>query len=322
MNKIKEFVGIDISKDYFDVVYPNGKYDRFANSMKGFRIFEKTLNGNAHCVMERTGRYYESLAFYLKERGIIVTVENALVIKRFVQMHLKVTKTDKADAKMIQLYAEVFQPKEWIAPKKSILQSKELCALSNQLKKQKTALHNQLHSIKVSGRGGEVSKQIIQRQIKSINQDLKVIEKEIEALIKVDYQDLLTLLKSIPGIGKQTAILLIVYTNGFDNFENSKQLISYFGFAPMIKESGSSVRGQSNISKAGNRKMRSQLYICAWSASKHNQSCRNMYERMLNKGKSKNKALIAVCNKLLKQALAVAQSQMPYDSNFKSIKPM
>lgn len=322
MNKIKEFVGIDISKDYFDVYYPNGKFDRFANTLKGFKQFVKTLSDHSHCVMEQTARYYESLAFYLKETGIAVTVENGLVIKRFMQMHLKTAKTDKADAKLIQHYGEVFDPKEWIAPSESILYSKELGSLSIQLKKQKTSLSNQLHSIKKSAGGNEFAQEIIKRQISQIKEDLKVIEKEIESLIKADYPDLYTHLKSIPGIGKKTAMLLIIFTNGFKNFENSKQLISYFGLAPQVKESGSSVRGKGNISKSGNRKMRSQLYICAWSASKYNQGCKAMYERMIHKGKSKNKALVAVSNKLLKQALAVAKSGIPYDPNFKSVKPM
>jgi transposase len=320
MNKGKEFVGIDISKDFFDVFYRDGRHEKFANTLKGFKQFLKTLSAKAHCVMEQTGRYYEPLAFFLKEKEIAVSVENALVIKRFMQMHLKSTKTDKADAKLIQEYATVFEPKEWRAPSESVQQSRELWALSGQLKKQKTALGNQLHSIKTSGRGGKVVQQIIKRQVKEIKQDLKAIEKEMETLVKDDHQQLLTHLKTIPGIGKSTAMLLIIFTNGFNNFENSRQLSSYFGLAPTIKESGTSVKGRGNISKAGNRNMRSQLYICAWSACKHNKGCKAMYERMLIKGKSKNKALIAVSNKLLKQMMAVAKSQMPYDPNFKSVK--
>ncbi|GAA4883987.1 hypothetical protein GCM10023311_02880 [Flaviramulus aquimarinus] len=43
-----------------------------------------------------------------------------------------------------------------------------------------------------------------------------------------------------------------------------------------------------------------------------------IYERLVAKGKSKKLALIAVANKLLKQAFAIAKSGRPYDENFVS----
>jgi transposase len=47
--------------------------------------------------------------------------------------------------------------------------------------------------------------------------------------------------------------------------------------------------------------------------------CEGIYERIVNKGKSKKLALILVSNKLLKQAFAIAKSGYPYDDNFVSI---
>ena len=124
---------------------------------------------------------------------------------------------------------------------------------------------------------------------------------------------------SITGIGKRTAIYLIVLTHGFEKFENSRQLISYFGLNPIIRESGSSVRGKSRISKAGNNHIRNLLFMCAFTACEHNKSCREIYQRLIAKGKSKKLALIAVANKLLKQAFAIAKSGLYYDENFKSV---
>jgi len=74
---------------------------------------------------------------------------------------------------------------------------------------------------------------------------------------------MLTSLCSIPGIGKKTAMFLIVLTDGFRSFENSKQLCAYLGLAPTIKMSGKSVRGQSRISKTGNSVMRNLLFMCS-----------------------------------------------------------
>jgi len=119
-------------------------------------------------------------------------------------------------------------------------------------------------------------------------------------------------------MGVKTALFLIVVTDGFEKFETASQLCSYVGITPTIRQSGSSVRGRSRISKVGNKKLRNLLFLCSFSACKHNKACREIYERLVAKGKSKKLALIAVANKLLKQAFAITKSGRPYDENFVS----
>jgi hypothetical protein len=53
-------------------------------------------------------------------------------------------------------------------------------------------------------------------------------------------------------------------------------------------------------------------------ASSYNKACKELYERIVAKGKSKKLALIAVCNKLSKQAFAIAKSGLIYDKEYKS----
>jgi len=119
-------------------------------------------------------------------------------------------------------------------------------------------------------------------------------------------------------MGVKTALFLIVITDGFKKVETAKQLCSYVEITPTIRQSGSSVRGKSRISKMGNRKLRNLLFLCAFSACKHNKACKELYDRIVSKGKSKKLALIAVSNKLLKQAFAIAKSGLVYDENFVS----
>jgi transposase len=69
----------------------------------------------------------------------------------------------------------------------------------------------------------------------------------------------------------------------------------------------------------GNKKLRNLLFICSFSACKHNKACREIYARIVNKDKSKKLALIAVSNKLLKQAFANAKSGHPCDETFVSM---
>jgi transposase len=80
----------------------------------------------------------------------------------------------------------------------------------------------------------------------------------------------------------------------------------------VIKQIGSRVKGRPRISKIGNQKLINLLFMCSFKV------CRDLYERILAKGKSKKIALIAVCNKLLKQAFAIAKSGLIYDKEYKS----
>jgi hypothetical protein len=64
----------------------------------------------------------------------------------------------------------------------------------------------------------------------------------------------------------------------------------------------------------GSGHLRSTLYMCAISAKKQNQACRELYDRLRAAGKPPKLALIAVCNKLLKQAFAIATTATPYQS--------
>ncbi|GAA4244793.1 hypothetical protein GCM10022292_24840 [Winogradskyella damuponensis] len=60
---------------------------------------------------------------------------------------------------------------------------------------------------------------------------------------------------------------------------------SYVGITPTIRESGSSVRGRSRISKVGNKKLRDLVFLVAFSAYKYNRGCKALYDRIVAKGK-------------------------------------
>ncbi len=113
-------------------------------------------------------------------------------------------------------------------------------------------------------------------------------------------------------------MFLIVITDGFKNFEGASQLCSFTGLIPIIRQSGTSVRGKERISKIENAKLCNLLFMCSFNVCKRNKSCKELYERIVAKGKIKKIALIAVYNKLIKQAFAIAKSGLCYDENFVS----
>ena len=318
MHKINQIFGVDISKDVFDVVNSHGTHLQFENNAKGFKHFIKHLSKKDLIVMEATGYYHYCLAQYLYEKEFPVSVVNPLSVKRFIQMKLSKIKTDKSDAKAICEYASMNQVPEYTAKDANQAESFQIISLMGIYLKQSTALKNKLHGEKTLGLPSKIVYHSINRALKVIQKEIQILESKLLELVKEHQQTQLTLLKSIPGMGVKTAIILIVLTDGFKKFENAKQLCCYTGTTPTIRISGSSVRGKSRISKMGNRKLRNLLFLCAFSACKYNKACREIYERIVAKGKSKKLALMAVINKLLKQAFAIVKSGIPYDENFVS----
>jgi len=319
MDKYTEIYGVDISKDVFDVQNSKGDYFQLSNDNKGFKSFLKKLSKGDLVVMEATGYYHYCLAQYLYQQGYMVSVVNPLSVKRFIQMKLSKIKTDKSDAKAICDYAIFNEVPLYTAKDESQAECLQLIRLIAIYIKQSTALKNKIHGEKTLGIPSKVVYHSLNRSLKSVTKEIKILEERLTELVKDHQQSQLTLLKSIPGMGVKTAIMLIVMTDGFNRFENAKQLCSYAGITPIIRESGSSVRGRSRISKMGNQKLRNLLFLCSFSACKYNKACRELYNRIVAKGKSKKLALIAVCNKLLKQAFAIVESGLPYDENFVSV---
>jgi transposase len=295
-----------------------GEHFQLTNNENGFKKLAKAIEKDALVVMEATGYYHYCLAQYLYQNGYFVAVVNPLSVKRFIQMKLSKVKTDKSDAKAICEYAISNEVPLYTAKDRSQAECLQLIRLIDTYLKHRTAVKNKLHGEKTLAIPSKAVYRSLNRSLKTIDKEIMVLETRLTELVKEHQQTQITLLKSIPGMGMKTALMLIVLSDGFNRFENAKQLCSYAGITPTIRESGSSVRGRSRISKMGNKKLRNLLFMCSFSACKHNKSCREIYERIISKGKSKKLALIAVSNKLLKQAFAIAKSGLPYDENFVS----
>jgi transposase len=319
MNKYNETFGVDISKDVFDVHGNSVGYNQYKNDESGFRKFLKELPDGSLVVMEATGYYHYRLAQFLYKNDVKVSVVNPLSIKRFIQMKLAKVKTDKSDAKAICEYALINEVPLYNALTDTQSECLQLFRLLDTYLKQRTATKNKIHGEAVLGVPSKFVYRSLIRNKKQLDKEVSAIELKILSLVKEEQQEQLSLLTSIPGIGQKTAMFLIVVTDGFSKFENAAQLCSYVGITPTIRESGSSVRGRARISKVGNRKLRNLLFLCSFNACKRNKACKAVYMRIINKGKSKKLALIAVANKLLKQCFAIVKTRRPYDETYVSI---
>ncbi|QTY27145.1 IS110 family transposase [Flavobacterium sp. CS20] len=319
MDKNSKIFGVDISKDYFDVVDQDNNHSQYGNDARGFSKFLEHLTSEDLVVMEATGYYHYRLAQFLSQHSIVCSVVNPLSVKRFIQMKLAKTKTDKSDAKAICEYAQVNTVPVYSHVDETQAECLQLFSLLDIYQKQLTAIKNKQQGEEALGRPSKAVYHSLNRVRKNLQKEINHLEEQLLKLVKLDQQEQLTLLKSIPGMGVKTALFLIVITGGFEKFETASQLCCYAGITPTHRTSGSSVRGKSRISKVGNKKLRYLLFLCAFSACKYNPVCKALYDRLVEKGKSKKLALLAVENKLLKQAFAIVKSKKPFDAEHRSV---
>ena len=199
--------------------------------------------------MEASGPYYLKLATFLHQKGVSVSVINPLVIRRFSQMRMMRTKTDKKDAVMIAEYGKTEMPKQWEPEEGYVLELRQMMAYVEQLSKQKTSLIRQQEAFKQNPKQSMFLNKSLKQMVDNLESELNKMEIKMEKITKEHHQELSEQLQSIPGIGKKTSMQLIVLSGGFTKFENAKQLTSYVGLSPRIFESGTSVKGRAKYVK-------------------------------------------------------------------------
>jgi len=150
--------------------------------------------------------------------------------------------------------------------------------------------------------------------IRSLSKQIKEIENQISILINEQHnlKRQYDLILSIKGVGPQTAVNLIIYTEGFTKFENSRKFASYCGIAPFPNSSGTSIRGRTKISHLANKKVKSLLDLCAKSAIQFNNEMKIYYKNRIDQGKNKRSTINIIRNKLLARIFAVVKRDIPY----------
>ena len=253
MSKFSNFLGIDVSKEYFDAVIildsvkTNTVHNQFTNNNDGLKELIKWLksnhstNQNTLVCLEHTGMYGKVIIQYLLSKEFNLWVEMSLKIIRSIGVQRG--KNDKIDAERIAFYAMKNQDevKFYQAPRKVIDRIKKLISLREHLITTRAMLVRNTNELK--GFEPELSKlnnKYTKATIKGIETDLKNIEKELDTIIKSDEKlsDIFEKVTSVTGVGKVTALFLISYTNEFKMYETPKQLACYCGVVPFEHTSG------------------------------------------------------------------------------------
>ncbi len=317
-------VGIDVSKKELDIAEYNGSeyhIQKISNTKSGIRNYlskKKFVNGknNYLFVMEATGVYNLLLADELCDKSFKVAVENPLRIKRYSDMKMIRAKTDLVDSKIIALYGYEQSPNLYRPKSKNQREFVKLLKGIEDLEDNLNRLNNQLETFKIDPVQSSLVISTHKSIIKFIEKKKKKLEIRLNEMLKEVYPEETKRLIKIKGVEKKTAAIILAFFGKFEHFETAKQVVSYIGTNPSIKQSGTSVRGRGNIDKKGNRYIRKKLYMTALSASRFNPACKDMYNRLTLKGKEFKQKIIAVLNKLLRQIFAVLKYEREWDPNY------
>ena len=147
----------------------------------------------------------------------------------------------------------------------------------------------------------------LSKQIDTINTAMQAIINDSNEL-KETYK----LVTSVKGIGMQTAIMMIVFTDNFSKFENWRKFASYCGIAPFPYQSGTSIKGRTKVSHLANKKLKAIINMCAISAIQHNPEMKLYYQKRVLEGKSKMSTVNIIRNKLIARVFAVVKRKTPY----------
>lgn len=326
---LKYVVGIDIAKDTFVACFGRieasqslsfSKETTFANSFAGFTALldwttkQHTTSAPLWFVVEATGVYYEELAYFLADKAQALSVLLPNKVKHFAQSTEQKSKTDQLDARLLcRLGLERALP-TWQPPTSALRQlralSRERQSLTQQAARLKTQRHAYQHSYQPDTRTLarlSARQQLLDQQLHSVDQDVAALLKAEPELARK-----LAQLTSVPGIGLTTAIAIVAETNGFVLVENERQLASYAGLDVVQRQSGLSA-GATRISRRGNVRLRTALYLPAVSSLRFNPQQVAFYARLRARQPSGKPGVIAMMRKLLLLCYALWKKDCAYD---------
>lgn len=336
---IKYCLGNDMSKDEMSVCFSQVDSKqrvsikgtrKFANNLRGWKAlqnwisrFRKNTELPFVLVVEATGVYHEGFAYHFKEQGFDLHVVLPNKSKHYAKSLNVKTKNDEVDARLLAQMGLERNLAVWKGMSPTMQKIKQLCRHRTGLQEARTAVANQLHA---HTHGHSPQKAIVQR----MQQHLKFLDKQIgqtqAELLKTcaadpELQQRVDKVCTIKGVAPMTALAVISEANGFDLIENKAQLVSYAGYDVIERQSGTSLKGKTRISKKGNSHIRRALYFPAMAAARHEPKLHDLYHRILDKNpKVKMIGAVAVQRKLLVLIYTLYKKNEPYDPKLKNAK--
>lgn len=336
----KLFVGIDFSKEKIDVaiIFAEGLTEtsmrvsnEYKNSVSGYKQLVKWVEESSNETEpslwlfcgENTGDYSKPLCNFLYGRGFDMWLENAKSIKD--ASGIRRLKSDRADANMIAEYAMRNYDKAIIYEplSESLSQLRELFLYRQMVVRHRCSFQVRRGEKRLNMEKSPVKTMISQSGrhiVTELNKEIEKIDKRIAELIDSDDElaQVFNIVTSIPGIGTQNAVCLMVYTDNFRRFNfDSRKIACYYGIAPFGRDSGTSVHTDPHVHYMANRQIKAMLSQAALSAARFNPVIASYYSRLIAKGKKRQIVLNNVKNKLVHIVTAMVRNKQLFDKDYK-----
>jgi transposase len=322
--RIKQAIGIDISKLTFDVrIHSNQMFHQFENTNKGFKKLITWVKSNNSFskdetifIFEHTGIYSYLLSVFLTKQKQVFALVSGLEIKR--SLGIFRGKDDKIDATKIAQYGYRLRDeiKPYTMPCEDIIKLKRLLSLRERLVKQRAGYKSSLKEFSriLTLKNDKVLLETQQKIISYLTKQIKLIEQNIDSIIDNNdaLKNVFKLVISVKCVGRQTALFIIAYTEAFAKFKTWRQFASYCGTAPFPNSSGTSLRGNTRVSHLANKKVKSLLDLCAKVAIQYSPEMKAFYKKRVTEGKNKMSTINIIRNKLLSRIFAVVDRETPY----------
>ena len=302
-------VGIDVSKDRLDVhVHPSGEAFGVARNAEGLEALNARLIplGPWAVAVEATGGFESVVAASLGGAGLPVIVVNPAQVRAFAKALGKRAKTDPIDAAVIARFVEATKP-----------QIRPLPDADTQLLAELVARRRQIIQMIVAERQREKQmanrrlKKSVARLILALSKELNELDAGIDEAVRGSpaWREKEDLLKSVPGVGPIVARTLIAEMPELGQLDR-RQVASLAGLAPWTRQSGK-WRGRS-FTGGGRCTVRTAIFMAAMVARRCNPVLKTFYQRLIEAGKPKMVAIIAVARKLLTILNAIIRDKTPW----------
>jgi transposase len=289
-------VGIDVAKETLEVaVGAQGEVRSFANTPADHARIVEWLKRAApqRIICEATGKYELPLAAALAAAGLPIQVVNPRQVRDFAKALGILAKTDAIDARVLARFGADVRPEIRPLPDEQTRRLQELLARRSQLVAMRTAENNRLALADAKPVHNSV-----RATIEFLDKQLKKLDRELDERLQACplWKAKEDLLKSVPGVGDQTARTLIAALPELGTC--SRQKIGVLvGVAPLNDDSGKH-RGTRFI-RGGRAVVRRVLYMATLTAVRYNPPLKAHYQKLRAAGKKTKVALVACMHKLL-----------------------
>jgi transposase len=307
-NEKEHFVGIDISKDWFDVAVLGEKRTRqFANTKKGIRALVRWMSQLQPqlIVVEATGGYEEAVVLTLFEAGLAVALVSPQRVRQYARAKGRLAKTDPLDARLLAEYGQAIQPRLFVGKSEERKQLSALVGRRNQLNAMRQAEKNRRR-----GQVGAIGSSL-EKVIACLETELQQMDEEIRTLLQqhTDLQFQEKLLRTAKSIGRVTATTLLADLPELGQLDR-QAIAALVGVAPMNADTGKK-RGYRKT-KGGRPDVRRTLYMATLSGIRYNPVLKPHYDQLRTRGKEKKVAITACMRKMLVILNAMIRDQQPF----------